>query len=172
MDRVGFKPIYIDNNKTHFYVNREGEVISAKTGRTMKHIFDRDGYERVHIRCRTDGMDKIVYVHRLVACAFVEGDKTLSVNHIDGNKNNNSASNLEFITIEDNIQKYYLNRFYNQEKGTLKSGRRHNVFNQQDVENIRMLYSKGESIRNIANQFNETYNTVYAVVKQKVHKYI
>ena len=37
-------------------------------------------------------------IHRLVATHFVPGDKSLTVNHKDGNKNNNCASNLEWST--------------------------------------------------------------------------
>lgn len=48
-------------------------------------------------------------IHRLVAKAFVDGcfDGAV-VNHIDGNNRNNNATNLEWITTEDNIHKSYL----------------------------------------------------------------
>ena len=45
-------------------------------------------------------------VHRLVAIAFVDNDdpqnKTI-VNHIDGNKSNNNADNLEWVTQAGNV---------------------------------------------------------------------
>ena len=46
-----------------------------------------------------------IAVHRLVAQAFVEGYKNdggLEVNHKDGNKRNNHASNLEWVTKKEN----------------------------------------------------------------------
>jgi len=43
-------------------------------------------------------------VHRAVACAFIEDDdpKKDIINHIDGNKFNNIASNLEWTTLSQN----------------------------------------------------------------------
>jgi hypothetical protein len=44
-------------------------------------------------------------LHRLVAKYFVPGyEKGLSVNHIDGDRSNNSAENLEWVTRRANIR--------------------------------------------------------------------
>jgi hypothetical protein len=44
-------------------------------------------------------------LHRLVAIFFVEGyEEGLSVNHIDGNRRNNIASNLEWTTHKENMK--------------------------------------------------------------------
>lgn len=44
-------------------------------------------------------------LHRLVAESFVDGFKPgLSVNHIDGNRSNNRASNLEWVTHKENME--------------------------------------------------------------------
>lgn len=46
---------------------------------------------------------KKYYVHRLVANAFLKNEQGLSdVNHIDGDKNNNSIENLEWCSHKDN----------------------------------------------------------------------
>ena len=47
--------------------------------------------------------DVNLYIHRLVAYAFVDGNKNLCVNHKDGNKYNNHYENLEFVTHSQNM---------------------------------------------------------------------
>lgn len=57
-------------------------------------------YKRVSLS--VGGVKKQYSVHRLVMLAFV-GDSDLQVNHIDGNKDNNELSNLEYCTSKENI---------------------------------------------------------------------
>lgn len=71
------------------------------TERMMKPVIDNKGYVRVHLN--DNGKTKFVPVHRLVAMAFVENaEHKPQVNHIDGNKTNNSFDNLEWCTNGEN----------------------------------------------------------------------
>jgi len=47
------------------------------------------------------GKVKQYLLHRLVALHFI-GEKTLEINHIDGNKDNNCVENLEYVTHSEN----------------------------------------------------------------------
>lgn len=58
------------------------------------------GYLAVHI-----GNKRRDYVHRLVALAFIGNPPPgCEVNHIDENKENNNADNLEWVTRADNLR--------------------------------------------------------------------
>ena len=63
---------------------------------------NKDG--RLYVVCYANGQKKNAPIHRLVAKAFL-GDRPdgLVINHIDGDKFNNKASNLEFVTQKENI---------------------------------------------------------------------
>lgn len=85
-------------------------IITKKNGRKqtireriLNPITDRGGYLRVNL-CDGSGKGKNHFVHRLVCEAFHENPKNKpSVNHIDENKANNEASNLEWCTIAENL---------------------------------------------------------------------
>lgn len=61
---------------------------------------------RGYLRCqvRANGRGKTFYVHRLVAMAFhgLPPRRESEVRHLDGNKLNNSATNLKWGTFEEN----------------------------------------------------------------------
>lgn len=51
------------------------------------------------------GKHKTTLVHRLVAAAFIPNPNNLAtINHIDGNKQNNRVGNLEWMTQLDNVR--------------------------------------------------------------------
>jgi len=62
-------------------------------------------YMQVFIRPHIVGKSKVYTIHRLVATLFVDNiNNKPEINHIDGNKLNNAASNLEWVTRKENCQ--------------------------------------------------------------------
>ena len=69
---------------------------------------DRYGYK--YVMLYRNGKRKHMTVHRAVACAYLENpNKYPQVNHIDGNKENNHISNLEWCSVSHNIRHAYDN---------------------------------------------------------------
>lgn len=86
-----------------YQVSSYGRV-KNKFNRILKTSISNDGYELVSFSSK--GKQTTKSVHRLVAICFINNgkDTDLETNHIDGDKLNNFASNLELISRIDNIK--------------------------------------------------------------------
>ncbi len=84
---------------TGYQVSNCGRI-KNRTGRFTKRTTHISGYVRVNISCSS------YLLHRLVAQVFKPPTYNAKdqVNHINGNKQNNHASNLEWCTNKENIQ--------------------------------------------------------------------
>lgn len=71
--------------------------------RVLKQGTGTNGYK--YVVCRKDGNSFTLYIHRIVAIHFVDNDNNLpQVNHMDGKKSNNCATNLEWCTQSENMK--------------------------------------------------------------------
>lgn len=72
-----------------------GKIWSYKNKKFLKQALHNEGYLIVNLS--KNGIQKNHYVHRLVACAFIDNPDSLKhINHKDENKSNNSINNLEW----------------------------------------------------------------------------
>ena len=92
-------------NFDKYYVTENGEVISEMNTKPIrrKTYITKNGYEIVKLAKNGKYVRKLV--HRLVAEAYLPNfSNHLEVNHIDGNKLNNSLNNIELVTHYDNMK--------------------------------------------------------------------
>lgn len=91
-----WKPVVGFEN--YYEVSNLGDVRSLRSGRLRKPVKNSQNGYLTMVLCGKD-IKKTVYVHRLVAEAFVENPHGLDfINHKDENKLNNRADNLEWCT--------------------------------------------------------------------------
>lgn len=83
-----------------------GQVWSKRSNKVLKQTLHKNGYLTVATKIGgSQGKSYCFRVHRLVAEAFISNPNNKEeVNHIDGNKTNNTLSNLEWVTRSENIQ--------------------------------------------------------------------
>lgn len=108
-----------------YSVSNYGDVKNNRTGKLMKPRKNEKGY--LHIGLTTNGKQKNMRVHRLVAQAFIPNPENKpQVNHIDFDKENNCVNNLEWVTNKENTQYSICNRIFpgQQKKRNNKTGER------------------------------------------------
>ncbi len=136
----------------------------------LKQYIDEYGYYGITLGFRLNGKTKSKRktVHRLVAEAFIDNPQNLAqVNHIDGNKKNNSVSNLEWVTNEENIRKGVELRLF-------QYGEKHHAvtLTKTQVKEIRQKYiPMVYSSLKLAKEYGVSKPTILNIVKFKTWKY-
>ena len=89
----------------NYYITKNGDIFN-KHNKKITPVDNGRGYLIVGLTF--EGKRIIKAVHRLLAEAFIDNPNNLSdVNHIDGDRRNNSLSNLEWLSHGDNIKHSY-----------------------------------------------------------------
>ena len=86
-----------------YKIYNDGKIFSLKSNKYLKHEITKTGYHQVTLYVNGNKIRE--KIHRLVAylfCCPPENYLTLTVDHIDGNKDNNYYTNLEWVTISEN----------------------------------------------------------------------
>ena len=90
----------IKGYENEYLVSESGGVWSLRSRKKLKPATDKYGYF-YFVLC-VDGRRKTVRAHRLVAIAFIENPLNKpTVNHINENKGDNRAENLEWATMKE-----------------------------------------------------------------------
>lgn len=101
-----YRRIRLNKDLAHEYtIDTVGVVRNITNGKILKgtSITRVNRYRKIHL-------DKFYPLHRMVAEHFIVNDNPLiktQVNHIDGNRHNNSVDNLEWCSPSDNVRHAY-----------------------------------------------------------------
>lgn len=134
-----------------YSVSDTGKVRNDRTGFILKGNANQKGYLLVDLK--TPRARKCITVHSLVALEFLGARPSVKhqINHIDGDKTNNSASNLEYVTPSQNVAHAF------------KSGLREQKLTAQDVELIRGLNLVGMSVKEISERYKMNRSYIYSI---------
>lgn len=97
---------YVCDKFGHFFsvckrqYSKMGNLIEKYEVTPLSGSVDRYGYRTYRIT--VDGVKKHLKGHRMMLNAWIGERPEMSVNHIDGNKQNNVLSNLEWCTVAEN----------------------------------------------------------------------
>ena len=140
-----------------YLINYNGDIFSKKRNCFLHRVKDSKGYIRA-ILVDSTGKKRSFGLHRLVANAFIPNPHNYpQVNHINGIKTDNKASNLEWCTAN------YNNRH------AIKSGLRdpHSTMKLKDdyIPWIKKMYKAGILIRQIAQVYGVSCSTIQRILK-------
>lgn len=151
---------------TDYEVDSNGRVYSPVTKRPMKPVLNGPtGYLRLNLTVNRDPqIRRTRYVHHLVAAAFIgPRPEGLFINHKNGNKLDNRASNLEYCTRKENVT-------HAMSLGLIKRGESQGnaKLNQSQVNAIRLRQKDGLSHRQIGNEFGIAHSTVGRIIRGEI----
>ena len=150
----------------NFMVSNLGRVKNVKKGTILKADISR-GYHRVNLYNPITKKQKKFSIHRLVAIHFINGDTSLDVNHIDGNKSNNCVANLEWVTASENNKHAFRTNLRSQNGIKNPS----NVYTENQIHHICRLIELNLSTRdisiNVFGEFSLKYKNLINHIKGK-----
>jgi hypothetical protein len=138
---------------------------ALRAGKLLKQSDNQLGYLKVNVTI--NGKSHFCKVHRLVCETFVENPRNLPfVNHIDGNKYNNEASNLNWVSREENTR-------HAKELGLIRKGSNSGnaVLHESDIPTIR-LRCKTEAVRQIASDYGVDHGTISQIKRNATWKHV
>jgi len=154
-----------------YKVSTHGRVMRVKAGpgchagKILRGDVSGKGYPRVSLYGGSRRNVHRLFIHQIVASVFIGPcPKGYQVNHIDGNKCNNYPSNLEYLTMQDNVS-------HARRTGLLDVRRERSPkakLGESDVAKIRAMYQTGEwSQRKLARKFSVSQAQIGRIVRNE-----
>lgn len=145
----------ISNKYYPLAANEDGTVINNETGEVVNTWLHRTGYYYVNIP--KNKSYKLTSVHRVVADAWSHNSKPdvkTDVNHIDGNKQNNMPSNLEWCTRKENMRHAFDTGLVKTRSPSCGEDSHWNLHSEEKVREMCKLMQEGMRIVDVARSYN------------------
>lgn len=161
----------IEGYEGYYSASDEGFIVNDRTGRVLKPDNCRDAkYKNPYLRVTLSrgNVQKRFALHRLIAMTFIPNPENKEeVNHLDGDRWNNTKDNLEWATQEENLK-------HQQETGLVLKGAEHGNarYTEDQVFRTRELTEKGYSRKECAEAAGVTMSFVKDIRYGRAWKHI
>lgn len=141
-------------------IRRIGTGRGVVRGRVLKQSAHKMGYRAVQLWA--NNTSRAFLVHRLVCAAFhgpIPPDH--EVNHVNGDKTDNRAENLVYVTRIENMRHAFDIGLLN----NIGSSNPASKLTEDQVSTIRTLHAEGMGYKNIAKRYGVTWEAVRNIIK-------
>lgn len=148
-----------------------GKIYSDKTGKEMYTIKDKCGYLLVQFFDSKEKKRKTYAVHRIIAKTFL-GEKPNSedtVNHIDGNKENNRVDNLEYVNRSEQMHHAYR---LGLKKPVYNSNQKLTIEQVLEIKARYKLGGRGNGAYSIAKSYGVSESCILNIVNERTYKWV
>lgn len=151
--------------KDYYTITDKGEIYSDNSGLMKSRNKGNTEYQIINFQL-INGKKKTFRVHRLVLMSFkpITNMDNLQVNHIDGNKKNNSLDNLEWCSAKENIHHAIEHNLLKGHKGEKSNFHK---LTQEQIDLIFELRKQGLTQQQIANQVSCTRSNISYILNKK-----
>ena len=149
-----------------YMINELGEIWSPYAGgRFLSPSPTEKGYLRIVLQ--TSNGRKTFQVHRLVMATFkpIDNMENYEINHIDGNKNNNSLNNLEWCTGSFNVRHSLDTGLKIPARGEAVAGNK--LTECQVLEICELLLSNQYSLAEIGKKYGVSKHCIFDIKRKK-----
>ena len=164
-DLKGYEDSYQISDSGRIFTKRRPIENQIYYGNELVPQLTSDGYLKVTLskNCKS----KKYYLHRLVAIQFLDNlDNLPQVNHIDGNKLNNSITNLEWCTKQEN-QNHAIRT------GLMQRGQERPSSKLTEQQVLEIYKLKGVlKAQDIADMYKVSKNTINCILRGSKWKYL
>jgi HNH endonuclease len=144
--------------------DKDGNLLTNEYRLVTQQIHKKSG--RVYFNATWRGFTKSLLVNRVIALRYLPNPLNLPVvNHIDGNKENNALTNLEWSTGSDNERHAH--------RTGLKTGRGSSNSNAKLTSaQVLAIRQSQENVSSIADTFGVAKSTIINILSRKTWKHI
>jgi len=151
-----------------YKISNTGKITRIwKTKETvMKTQVHSQGY--VAVSLTKDGKNKTHKVHRLLALTWLSNPQDKAyINHIDGNKQNNSLDNIEWCTPSENSKHAHSTGLNSTKRMVEVAARKSRKMTSEKIKECQTLYDSGLSLTKIQNLVGISRSVIATYLKNK-----
>lgn len=163
--------VYHNKTFNDFEVSNTGKLRNVRTGTEYKTYKNKQGYYQVCVSPGSRYNKRVFKIHRAVAETFIPYEEGKQhINHKDGNKLNNNAYNLEWVTPQENSRHAYDTGLAVAKSGVDSSSAK---LTAEQVKYIREHYipkDKEYGCRVLAKKFKVKHSVISRIIHNKTYK--